>query len=632
MGDNYKTYESFYSGGLSNFGSEYGFNDNVNDTFVGKHMFATKLGFPGSAQTANQLKESINAIKQGVKAFEVTMVSPETADMIPKQHFEEMRALMKLSGVTPSVHAPIVDPAGFERDRGYTDESRIETERKFFDTLAKAKQLNAEKGTTVVFHSSSIPGTQYVPDEKEEDRFHTKRITLVDKETGQIKAGPQEEKEFRLEHPEDFATGGTWEKPLERIDSVNLTQWREKMTNLANLQKMTDEVISRGTKNNLNLAEFEDLKPDKNGMIDESQLSPEAKKAFGQLQENMQRANIFVENTQLQFQSAFHTAYKYGTEHQREDLKQLAEDFKKGLSKAQGTFGETEIYRKELGKAITKLDQITTPAKDRNTGEMIQIVPSVFENIEKFAQEKASQTFGNVAWKSFNELAKRDADKAPVIAIENVFNGMTFSKAEELAGLIQGAQDVFVKKAVADGMEKDEAKKAAKKLIGATWDVGHLNVMKKEGFTDKDLIEQTKKIAPFVKHVHLTDNFGYGDSHLAPGMGNVPFKKILEELEKTGRLKEMGKIVEAPSFVQHFQKSPHGWTLAALGSPVYGAMMSPYWNQVGGIASGGGYFGGQGYLPEKHFSIYGSGFSSLPTELGGQVPGTASRATGTPMA
>jgi hypothetical protein len=35
------------------------------------------------------------------------------------------------------------------------------------------------------------------------------------------------------------------------------------------------------------------------------------------------------------------------------------------------------------------------------------------------------------------------------------------------------------------------------------------------------------------------------------------------------------------------------------------------------------------YLPEKHFSTYGTGFSSLPEELGGQIPGTQSRFSGT---
>ena len=47
----------------------------------------------------------------------------------------------------------------------------------------------------------------------------------------------------------------------------------------------------------------------------------------------------------------------------------------------------------------------------------------------------------------------------------------------------------------------------------------------------------------------------------------------------------------------------------------------------------GGYFAGQGTInPEIHHSLYSTGFTSLPQELGGQVAGKASRMSGTPMA
>ena len=114
-------------------------------------------------------------------------------------------------------------------------------------------------------------------------------------------------------------------------------------------------------------------------------------------------------------------------------------------------------------------------------------------------------------------------------------------------------------------------------------------------------------------------------------MGNVPTKEIMEQLEKAGALKDTRAIVEAGAFVQHFKKSPHPFVLSAFGSPIYGAKMAPYWNQVAGVQ--GNYFEfPMAQMPEKHFSIYGSGFSMLPEELGGMMPGTQSRFTGTPNA
>jgi len=69
----------------------------------------------------------------------------------------------------------------------------------------------------------------------------------------------------------------------------------------------------------------------------------------------------------------------------------------------------------------------------------------------------------------------------------------------------------------------------------------------------------------------VTDNFGYEDSHLIPGMGNVPIKKVMEQLEKHGKIEEMKMIVEAGGINQAFKKLPHVMSLgsfnAGFGSP-----------------------------------------------------------------
>ena len=94
------------------------------------------------------------------------------------------------------------------------------------------------------------------------------------------------------------------------------------------------------------------------------------------------------------------------------------------------------------------------------------------------------------------------------------------------------AKDRFVKKAVKEeGVSEKEAKRIADKLIGATWDVAHINMMRRAGYTEEETkklgIEEAKKIAPVLKHLHIVDNFGFSDTHLPPGMGNVPIKEII---------------------------------------------------------------------------------------------------------
>lgn len=209
--------------------------------------------------------------------------------------------------------------------------------------------------------------------------------------------------------------------------------------------------------------------------------------------------------------------------------------------------------------------------------------------------------------------------------------GTVFGTGGELADLIKESREAFVKKARAEGISESQARDAANKLIGATWDIGHLNLMRKQGFEEKGIKEETKQIAPFVKHVHLTDNFGFTDSHLPPGMGNVPVKAILQELEKAGY---KGKeIVEAGGFVSQFKTSPTPYVLEAFGSPIYGMQMPPFWNQVrNAYGVPAGYSSGYGLmLPEQHMGIYGAGFASIPMDLGGATPGKGQRFSGTPM-
>jgi len=162
-----------------------------------------------------------------------------------------------------------------------------------------------------------------------------------------------------------------------------------------------------------------------------------------------------------------------------------------------------------------------------------------------------------------------------------------------------------------------------------TLDVGHLNIAKKKGFKDKDLLKEVEEISKYVKHVHLTDNFGYADSHLPPGMGNVPFKDILEELDKKGF--KGRKIVEAGGFAQQFGQSPYPISLEAMGSPIYSEGVAPYWNQALGFQQG--YSSGHGMIfPQINYETFGAGFSQLPLDLGGQRQGAqGSRMSGQPM-
>jgi len=627
--------EGFYDGSESPLSPDYG-------GFMGFRMGASQLGFPGSPQTANQLGETVNALKQGVKAFEVSLLIPDTAEAIPKEHFKEMRALMKLSGVKPSMHGPMVDAAGWGEKGWNGDVGREDSERRMFDAIEKAHMLDPNGNVPIVFHGSAgVPGTEFK--RGKDGKPIAEKQFAINQETKQM-APLELEYKFRPEHPELLKGKGIEFTPERQLDSINETEWDNKMTELATFAKHSDEIIgSSGLY--LRKKGYENGIVTDKGIIDATtgKKLPDMEDYQKEKYYQMKKADIFLDNIRLNFAGAFHKAYKYGSKRQRAELKKLSENYNKEIRKLPENAIFNPVHKRDIFEnAIKGLQHITSERKIIENGKPVVEeghyvydkdfgAPKIYQETESFAMGKASETFGNLAMESY----KKFGDNAPVIAVENFQPGSAFSSAKELKKLVENSRKNFVKQLrEEEGLSKSEAKKIAEKQLGVTWDVGHLNMIKKKGFKDVDVLKETKIITEdktMVKHVHLTDNFGFADSHLAPGMGNVPFKKVMEQLEKTGRLGEMRKIVEAGGFVQHFKKSPHGLTMAAFGSPIYGMKNAPYWNQVANIQ--GSYFGGYGTLnPSQHHTMYGAGFTTMPVELGGEMQGGQSRFGGTPMA
>ncbi|MBI4439562.1 sugar phosphate isomerase/epimerase [Candidatus Woesearchaeota archaeon] len=135
------------------------------------------------------------------------------------------------------------------------------------------------------------------------------------------------------------------------------------------------------------------------------------------------------------------------------------------------------------------------------------------------------------------------------------------------------------------GMSKEEAAKIAETHIGVTLDTGHLNLWRKywdpqPGLTleqneeafNKWYVEQVKKLAEskMIKNVHIVDNFGFQDDHLAPGQGNAPIQDVIKLLKKNGYDKaitvEPG--ADASTDVSDFHGLMKAWR--QFGSPVYG--------------------------------------------------------------
>jgi sugar phosphate isomerase/epimerase len=66
-------------------------------------------------------------------------------------------------------------------------------------------------------------------------------------------------------------------------------------------------------------------------------------------------------------------------------------------------------------------------------------------------------------------------------------------------------------------------------MIGFCFDTGHYNI-----FSRSSLEVWIETMAPYLKQLHIHDNWGKNDQHLPPGEGSFPFKNLGSLLSKKG--------------------------------------------------------------------------------------------------
>jgi hypothetical protein len=597
----YRPYIPNYSALSASSGKEY------SEFSTGYTLSASKIGAPTKPDTANQIAEVTARLNEGMKTVEAGALSPEVFEQIPQQQFKEIDQLARLTGSEVTVHAPMIDPSGFTRE-GWSESQREEAERQLYGVVQKSHALNSKGNVPVTIHSSGIPAWEWnasLP-KSEQGKF---MMVAVNQETGQLVPLKREER-FYPERKKIWTA-------KDELESLNDTEWSTKLVSAEHYKKQAEEIM-HGTRQELNPILL------KEASGEELNEAERAKKA--EILSRVMQADRFLDHVNASLRSDYHIAYKYDDNKEvRQRLEESAAPFKDYYKIKTIVYQKLRSGEEPTAQELLKFGEMGSMASSSLLKGLMASEPKLYAPVEDFAIKHSAETIGNVAFKAYSEFK----EKAPVIALENFFPEMAFSRADQLKNLVEESKQRLITRLVDEkNLSESKAEMIAEKLIGVTWDVGHINLLRKAGYTEKEIVEETKKISPYVKKVHMTDNFGYSDSHLPPGMGNVPVKKMMEELEKAGF---SGKtIMEAGGFVQHFKVSPHPYALEAMGAPIYGEAGAPSWGAARGAH--GAYFSGYGpFLPEQSFSIYGAGFSGLPTELGGQIPGKQSRLTGTPV-
>ncbi len=571
-----------YQGGYSSLKPQYG------DIFTGYRMNPGSFGMTTDPRTANVLQDVSSKLSSGAKHIEVSAVSPAVFDAIPDQQLKELKRLSKLTGVDISMHGPIAEPSGLT-EHGFSESNREAVERQMFSAVKRGHEINPDGNIPITFHSSAVPFAGNIPQKGKEPE----ETMIINTQTGSIHKIPLKERFFPGEE-------GKRNIPVE-IKKINDEQWTENLDQLRSHAEIGTESIesSMATK----LISEQEKKAGKDWSKDEEQMRTLFNKGA-----------LYLNSSYNSLQQLFDSAYQRVPEVEKQ--------------KIQNFFKEVDERARKIKQDTKSVESVQLRKEIIDKGvELLKDLPApqTYANLEDFAKEKTVETFSNIALKSYKEFK----DKSPIISVENPPAGVIFSTGEDLKNMIEKAREKFVEKAVKDGINETTAKEAADKLLGVTWDVGHINMLRKFGYENKEIIGQTEKVAPLVKHVHLSDNFGYEHTELPMGMGNVPIKEIMEKLGKNGF--DARKIVEAAAWWEHFKAPPFKETLEAFGSPIYGMNMAPYWNQGAGFQQN--YFSGYGMmLPQMNYETFGAGFSRLPTELGGQRGGAeGSRMSGRGM-
>jgi len=629
-------YEFFYQGTYSQLDPNYG------KAFLGYRVPFSNIQLHTNPQTPNIVSETVDRLRTGVKGVMVNVLDAHAFEHIPKQLFEEVRRLHKLAGAEPSMHAPVIDPAGFGERGVWNEGTRQENEARLKSILDKAHLADPSGNMPVTVHASMMNAAEWWKNAPEKEGEGKRMMLAIDTDTHQplqleyeekFYPGPEKEEDVHGKRYKFIVPGvvrGTM-TPEDALDAQNSTHWHHKVAEIDNEKIHADRVLEEAFSTAAPVFQQMQEIANKGGSAEDINQIPRSSEQQQAINKLQSVAPIY-DDVGLKLNGMFNDAYKYYSEQLE---REKDSDKRRGYVEA---VKEIQKIGQKINDASSTRD-LTGYAKMHDVfGEATHLLnslsrtvvgaPKTYVPIEEFALPHSAETIASAALHSY----KKYGDKAPVIAIENVLPNMLFSRADSLKKLIEETREKFVEKATKEGYSRGNAEYAADKLIGATWDVGHIHLLKKSGYKNEDIIKETEKITPFTKFVHLTDNFGFEDSHLAPGMGEVPFKEMLKELEKAGKLKT---VIEAGGLMNLGKEAGRiilPSTLEALGSPISSNPYTsgPFWNQAAAIQ--GSYNMGYGQIfPDQHFQMYGGGFSGLPQDLGGQVAGRGQRFSGSPM-
>ena len=525
-----------------------------------------------------QLQELKAKIFSGVKNVEISFIATGKSsrsqgpnpEHFGKEEREELRLLAKVNDIELTTHSPANAPglSGFAENR-FSPEVQEASLKELKRTIEFAADV--ARGGPIAVHTQEFPraafeaGKEFEAFPKEAEKAP---IYFVHKKTGQIEALPRD-----AEIP---VPKGGFENPERDKETGFVKEWeRKKIADLEKEARNKGEepvkyIIDNFYKKDIAFAE-----------VEAKNYAAQAKKT--------EREYDFVNKLREDLEKQQKVDKKNANYNAMRWVERFEEETRERLTPRPGTEGYNEflknpiIYLKEIEERLKRTKEASFEAADKQKLQIEETRKKLSEikPIEEFALEKTADSVARAAIYGYdkeNQMKKEGKETKPiVICPENVWTEFYGGHPRELKEIIIKSRKAMVDKLL-EGKKvssKQEAEKIAEDRIKATFDIGHVNIWRKwfkeddptgEKFNKwvmKEVNELTKD--NIIGHVHINDNFGYEDIHIAPGQGNAPIKQFVDKITKEGFQGKM--VVEAGGQREDQQVLTHAWR--TLGSPIY---------------------------------------------------------------
>ncbi|MBD3209052.1 hypothetical protein GF367_01380 [Candidatus Woesearchaeota archaeon] len=258
----------------------------------------------------------------------------------------------------------------------------------------------------------------------------------------------------------------------------------------------------------------------------------------------------------------------------------------------------TEMIKEDIKDAENHMRHIheSSAAADAQAKQYEDMIKNM-QTAENYGLEKTAESIAKIGLMAREETKRKRLSQPLYAAPENWDQHVYGSHPEEMRRVVEESRKQMAEQLLREHKvsSKEQGLKEAQNHIQATLDIGHMNMWRqyfnpldehgnekyktaeeREKAFEKWMLNETEKLVKdgVVGHLHLTDNYGYGDEHLTPGQGNVPMKEFMKRMEKLG----MRDMTVEPGSFNITTALPD--TMRLVGSPVYGVGRLPRFNQV----------------------------------------------------